>query len=97
MVNYFTVPKGMFNMDLTNNQTIERYLEHTSDHPDVLIKPIIHGKPTGFSYESIISFIERLYTKEEFIITFEDAYKDSKVILAIMESSRKKQVVEVSY
>ncbi|HCG63552.1 MAG: gfo/Idh/MocA family oxidoreductase [Spirochaetae bacterium HGW-Spirochaetae-4] len=92
-----TGTKGMFNMDLTNNQTIERYLEDVSDHPDVLIKPIIHGKPTGFSYASIVSFIERLYNKEDFIVSFEDAYKDSKVILAIMESSEKRQIVEVSY
>ncbi len=92
-----TGTEGMFNMDLTNNQTIERYLKDVSDHPDVLIKPVIHGKPTGFSYESIISFIERLSSKEEFIVSFEDAYKDSKVILAIMESSEKKQIIEVSY
>lgn len=88
---------GMFNMDLTNNQTIERYLEDRSDHPDVLIKPIIHGKPTGFSYASIVDFIEKLHSEEPFLVDFDDAYKVSKVILAIMDSSNLKQVVKVPY
>lgn len=92
-----TGTKGMFNMDLTNNQTIERYLEDVSDHPDVLIKPIIHGKPTGFSYESINDFIEKIHSGEPFLVDFDDAYKVSKVILAIMESSKSKKVIRVSY
>ena len=88
---------GMFNMDLTNNQTIERYLDNKTDHPDVLIKPIIHGKPTGFSYASIIDFIEKIYYNEPFLVDFDDSYKVSKVILAIMESSETKRIVKVSY
>ena len=42
--------KGMINMDLTNNQAFERYLEYKSDHPDFLIMPIFHGKPMGFAH-----------------------------------------------
>ncbi|MBD3306239.1 gfo/Idh/MocA family oxidoreductase [candidate division KSB3 bacterium] len=89
--------KGMFNMDLTGNQAIERYLEEKSDHPDILIMPTIHGKPTGFAYESIRDFIERLVSGEEFISGFEDGYRVSKVILAIMHSAETRQPVDVVY
>lgn len=88
---------GMFNMDLTGNQAIERYLENKSDHPDILIMPTIHGKPTGFAYESIRDFIERLVSGEEFIVGFEDGYRVSKVLLTIMESAQNRQPVEVVY
>ena len=84
-------------MDLTGNQAIERYLEEKSDHPDILIMPVIHGKPTGFAYESIRDFIERLVRGDEFIVGFEDGYRVSKVILAIMESAKNRQPVEVDY
>jgi predicted dehydrogenase len=36
--------KGMINMDLTNNQMIERYLEDSTDHPDCLVKPQVRDR-----------------------------------------------------
>jgi len=39
--------KGMFNMDLTNNQTIERFTEEKADHPDVLIMPWCTASPSA--------------------------------------------------
>ncbi|ADK79529.1 Gfo/Idh/MocA family protein [Sediminispirochaeta smaragdinae] len=92
-----TGTKGMFNMDLTNNQSIERYLEDASDHPDTVIKPILHGKPTGFSYESIIDFIEKIYYEKPFLVDFQDAYNVSKVILSIFESVKEHKIVTVEY
>ena len=88
---------GMFNMDLTGNQAIERYLEDKSDHPDILIMPTIHGKPTGFAHESIRDFLDRLVSGAEFIVGFEDGFRVSKVILAIMQSAERRQPVEVDY
>lgn len=89
--------KGMFNMDLTGNQAIERYTEDKSDHPDILVTPTVHGKPSGFAHESIRDFIERLVSGDEFIVGFEDGYRVSKVILAIMKSAESRQPVEVDY
>lgn len=89
--------KGMFNMDLTNNQAIERYLPDRSDHPDILVMPTIHGKPMGFAHESIRDFILRLRTGTDFVVGFEDGDRVSTVILAIMESARTRMPVEVRY
>lgn len=89
--------KGMINMDLTNNQAFERYLENKSDHPDFLIMPILHGKPMGFAHESIRDFVEKLVTGEEFLATFEDGYRVSKVILALLASAEERMPREVQY
>ena len=89
--------KGMFNMDLTNNQTIERFTEEKADHPDVLIMPVVHGKPMGFAYESIRDFVDRLVSGKEFLASFDDGYRVSSVLLSIMRSAEKRIPVEVEY
>jgi predicted dehydrogenase len=88
---------GMFNMDLTNNQMIERYLEDRSDHPDCLVKPRIRSKHVGFAYESIRDFVECLALDKEPQVGLEDGLNVTRVILAIMESARKGTVVPVRY
>jgi predicted dehydrogenase len=88
---------GMYNMDLTHNQAIERFLKDKSDHPDIIIMPTVHGKPSGYAYESIRDFIERLYSEEDFIVDFNDGYKVSKVILSIIKSAELREPMEVDY
>ncbi|HHV61944.1 MAG TPA: Gfo/Idh/MocA family oxidoreductase [Firmicutes bacterium] len=89
--------KGMINMDLTHNQAFERYLEDRADHPDILVKPLVHGKYTGFAYESIRDFVERVATGRDFLVTAEDGAKVTSVILSIMESAKKREPVDVVY
>jgi predicted dehydrogenase len=89
--------RGMFNMDLTNNQMIERYLEHQSDHPDCLVKPQVRQKHVGFAYESIRDFVECLATGRELQVGLEDGLTVTKVVLAIMESAESGRIVDVRY
>ncbi len=89
--------KGMINMDLTNNQAIERYLEDKSDHPDILIMPLVHGKAGGFAHESIRDFVNRLHTKQEFIAGFEDGYRVSMVVFSLLSSAEEKMPQKVNY
>lgn len=51
----------MFNMDFSHNTLLERFLGDEAVHPDVIVKPRIHGKPMGLAYESIRDFIEKIY------------------------------------
>jgi len=89
--------KGMINMDLTNNQMIERYLEDSSDHPDCLVKPQVRDRHVGFAYESIRDFVACLYLGKEVQASLEDGLKVTKVVLAIMESSCTGLPVTVRY
>jgi predicted dehydrogenase len=89
--------KGMINMDLTNNQMIERYLEDSSDHPDCIVKPQVRDKHVGFAYESIRDFVECLFLGKEVQANLEDGLKVTKVVLAIMESASTGLPVTVRY
>jgi predicted dehydrogenase len=92
-----TGTKGMIDLDLSNNQMIDRFTEHGNDRPDVLVKYSVHGKAKGLAYESIRSFIDCVVSGEDFLVSVEDAVNNSLVLLAIMESVQKKQPVVVQY
>lgn len=89
--------KGMISLDLSNNQMIERFTEDKCDRPDVLVKHFVHGQASGFSYQSIRYFIDRIIDGKECIISAEDAANTSLVILAIMESAKTRMPVDVKY
>jgi predicted dehydrogenase len=89
--------KGMINMDLTNNQMIERYLEDSTDHPDCLVKPQVRDRHVGFAYESIRDFVDCLFLGKEVQANLEDGLNVTKVVLAIMESASTGVPVTVRY
>jgi predicted dehydrogenase len=88
---------GMFNMDLTHNQLIERYLEGHCDHPDVIDAPLIRGRHVGFVYESIRHFVDCVADNKPVAVTLDDGMRVSTVILAIMESALSRAPVQVTY
>ncbi|HHV94043.1 MAG TPA: Gfo/Idh/MocA family oxidoreductase [Firmicutes bacterium] len=92
-----TGTKGMINMDLSNNQMIERFTEDKNDRPDVLVRHFVHGKPKGFAYESIRHFVDCLVSGEDFLVSIYDAANTSLVILAIFESVASGKPVKVKY
>jgi predicted dehydrogenase len=89
--------KGMINMDLTNNQLIERFLESSSDHPDCIVKPQVRDKHVGFAYESIRDFVECLAIGKPVEVGLEDGLRVTRVVLAIMESAEARRPVRVTY
>jgi predicted dehydrogenase len=89
--------KGMFNMDLTHNQMIERYLSDRCDRPDVMDGPCVRGRHVGFVYESIKHFVDCVADQTPVAATLEDGIRVSKVILALMESATRREAVEVAY
>lgn len=89
--------KGMIAIDASNHNLIQFYSDDRVTVPDVLVRNRIHGRVKGFSYESIRSFIDKLYTDEPFIVSLEDAARTSLAILAIMESAKTRMPVEVDY
>jgi len=89
--------KGMIAIDASNHNLIQMYTDERSYTPDVLVKNTVHGKVKGFAYESIRSFVDKIISGEEFIVTMEDAAKTTLAILAIMESAENREPVEVVY
>lgn len=92
-----TGTKGMFNLDLSNNQMIEKFTETQSVHPDVLVNHFVHGRAMGFAYQSIRHFVDRLIDGKPFLITPEDGVNTSLSIIAVLESARTHKQVRVEY
>lgn len=92
-----TGSEGVINLDLTNNNTIERFSKDKNDNPDFLVNHFVHGKAKGFAYESIRHYIDKLVAEEEFLVSLEDAMNVSFVILAIMKSAKTNKAVKVKY
>lgn len=92
-----TGTRGMLNLDLSNNQMIERFTEAKSDRPDVLVNHFVHGHAMGFAYQSIRHFVDRLIDGKPFLISPEDAANTSLAIIAILESARTRKIVKVRY
>jgi predicted dehydrogenase len=89
--------KGMISIDTSNHNLIQQCSDEKAQVPDVLVRNTVHGRVKGFAYESIRSFIDKLATGEDFIVSLEDAANVSLVILAIMESAKKRMPVDVEY
>lgn len=95
----FTVvgEKGMISIDASSHNLIQKYTEDKVTVPDILVRDLVFGHPAGFAFQSIRSFVDCLVSGEEFKVNLEDSAKVSLIVLAIMESARTRQPVEVAY
>ena len=86
-----TGEKGMFNVNFSNNSLIERFLEEKFDHPDILVRPVIQGKPTGLAFESMRDFVDCIHFGTELKVSLESSVHVTCVILAIMKSAEQRE------
>jgi predicted dehydrogenase len=89
--------KGMISIDASHHNLIQQYTDSAAKVPDVLVRNTVHGRVKGFAYESIRSFVDKLFSGEEFIVSLEDSAAASLGILAIMESAKTGLPVDVKY
>ena len=89
--------RGMISIDTSHHNMMQQFTDEAMTVPDVLIRNTVHGRVKGFAYESIRSFIDKLASGEDFIVSLEDAAAASLGILAIMESAKSGMPVEVKY
>jgi len=89
--------KGMITIDTSHHNMIQQYTDEKTTVPDVLVRNTVHGRVKGFAYESIRSFIDKLATGEDFIVSLKNAADASLGILSIIESAKTRSPVEVKY
>ena len=89
--------RGSVAIDGTNHNLIQCFTDQGTTVPDVLVQNRVFGRPTGFAFESIRSFVECLMTGEDFKLTVQDAANGVLAVLAIKESAKTRQPVEVEY
>lgn len=90
-----TGESGMFNVDFSHNTLIERFLADKADHPDVLVRPTVQGKPTGLAFDSMRDFVDRIYFGEEVKVSLASSVHVTCVILALLESAETREPVLV--
>lgn len=88
--------KGMISIDASHHNMVQMYTGDKVTVPDCLVQNFIFGKPKGFAFESIRCFIDCLLDGTDFPVSLEDAANVSLTILAIMESAKTRQIVEVN-
>lgn len=87
--------KGMIAIDASHHTLIQQYTDQRVITPDVLVRNQIHGRVKGFAYESIRSFVDKLHTGEDFIVSLEDAAHTALAILGIMASAQSRMPVAI--
>ena len=87
----------MVAIDASNHNLIQKYTDQQVTVPDIIVQNSVFGKPKGFAYESIRSFVDCILDGSEFKVSMRDAANTSLAILAIMESAKTRMPVEVKY
>ena len=88
--------KGMVSIDASNYNLVQKYTDSRAENPDFFVKNHIFGEPKGFAYESVRSFVQCLYTGEDFHVGLYDAANTTLTLLAIMESAKTRMPVKVT-
>ena len=89
--------KGMVAIDTSHHNMIQKYTDEKVTVPDVLVQNAVFGRPKGFAFESIRGFVDCVLSGEPFPVSVYDAANTTIAILAIMESAKTRQPVEVVY
>ncbi|HIE52071.1 MAG TPA: Gfo/Idh/MocA family oxidoreductase [Armatimonadetes bacterium] len=87
--------KGTMYADPSHHRMVQKYTPEEATYPDVIVFPEVYGKPTGFAIESINHFVDCVLHDREPLITGEDGLQATKIVLAMEESARTGQPVEV--
>lgn len=91
-----TCTDGMFSLDLSNHNMIQRFGPDGVKVPDILVNNFVHGRAIGFAYQSIRHFVDCLLNDKPFYVSLEDAANVSLTILKIFESVEKGLPVDVA-
>lgn len=87
--------RGKVDIDASSYNLIQMTTDEKVTTPDILVRNNVFSKCKGFAYESIRSFIDKLYSGEEFYVSLKDAANTSLAILSIFESAESGVPVKV--
>jgi predicted dehydrogenase len=88
--------EGMFSLDLSSHNLIQRIGADGVKVPDILVNNFVHDRAMGFAYQSIRHFVDCILNDKPFYVSLEDAANVSLTILKIFEAVEKGTPVDVS-
>ena len=86
---------GVLYIDGSHNRILEKYTKGRATYPDVLVCPILYGRPMGFGVESIRHFIDCIVNDKQPLVGAKEGEIVTRVIVAIHESAKIGKVVKV--
>lgn len=87
--------RGKIDIDASSHNLIQMVTDEKVTTPDILVSNEVFSKCKGFAYESIRSFIDKLYNGQKFHVSLKDAANTSLTILSILESAKTGMPIEV--
>jgi predicted dehydrogenase len=91
----FVGTRGSVYVNASHHRMIEKYSEDGASFPDVAAAADLHGKPVGFAVAAIEHFIDCVKEDRAPMVTGEDGLRAAEVVLAIEESARAGNPVEL--
>ena len=100
----FVGSEGTVFIDCSSHRMMQKFSSHEvlpissckgATYPDVAVRLNIHGKPGGFGIESILHFVDCVNGEKQPIVTPEDGVHNTAVLVAVHESARLGQPVDV--
>ena len=89
--------RGAIYVDGSHHRMLEKYTLTEASFPDTFVFPKVQGKQVGFAAESIRHWIDCLVNDKQPAVGGEDGLRVTQMILAIEESARSRQPVELSW
>ncbi len=88
--------EGTIFCDLSTHRMVQKYTAQGGEYPDVVVRYDVHGRPAGFGVESIRHFARAIALGEPLPVNIRDGVENTKVLVAVHESARKGEPVELS-
>jgi predicted dehydrogenase len=87
--------EGTAFVDASSHRMLQTYTPEGPSYPDVAVVTDIHGQPNGFGVQSIRHFADCVIEGREPVVTPADGLQNTRVLVAIHESARTGEPVEV--
>ncbi len=87
--------EGTMLSDITAHRVSQQYSPDSAGSMDVIARTTVQGRPGGFAINSIRHFADCVINDTEPLVTGEDGLRNTKVLVAIHESARTGQPVDI--
>lgn len=87
--------EGTAFVDASSHRMLQTYTPEGAQYPDVAVVTDIHGQPNGFGVQSIRHFADCVIEGREPIISLQDGLENTRVLVAIHESARTREPMDV--
>ncbi|MGD9496200.1 MAG: Gfo/Idh/MocA family protein [Armatimonadota bacterium] len=87
--------EGTCFVDCSSHRMLQTFTPKGPSYPDVAVRTQVHGQPAGFGVQSIRHFADCVIEGREPLVSPTDGLENTRVLVAIHESARRGEPVEL--